>query len=101
MSNGSAARVREPGGWVRGLSTAQLNHDLQYPVSQTVDNQLRTWDHLEILRPRLRAADLPKLPRALPQRRPPAKVATCAVLSLLLQDGHGRRARNLGAGWYE
>lgn len=52
-------------GWVRGVSTQQLNGDFDY-TSGTTDNQLRTWNHLGMLRPRLREADIAELPAALP-----------------------------------
>lgn len=36
------------GGFVLGVRTAQLNKDFHYPSSGITDNQLRTWNHLNI-----------------------------------------------------
>jgi uncharacterized repeat protein (TIGR03806 family) len=51
---------------IRGVNTHQLNADLAYPGSGVTDNQLRAWNHLGMLRPTLREADIAELPSALP-----------------------------------
>lgn len=52
-------------GWVRGVNVQALNGNLTYPGGVT-DNQLRTWNHLGMLRPRLREADIQALPHQSP-----------------------------------
>ena len=58
---------------VLGLSTAQMNHDFDYPASGVTDNQLRTFEHIGLF-----DAPLPDLPDALP-RSPDAFDLTATV----------------------
>lgn len=50
-------------GFTLGVTTGQLNYDLEYPESGTTDNQLRTLNHIGILA----APGLPDAPENLPR----------------------------------
>ena len=49
-------------GYVLGVKTRQLNRDLVYPTG-VADNELRTWNHLELFDAKLTEADVKNLPR--------------------------------------
>lgn len=49
-------------GGVLGVTTRQLNRDYEYPTGIT-DNQLRTWNHLGLLEPRLDESQISHLAR--------------------------------------
>jgi uncharacterized repeat protein (TIGR03806 family) len=53
---------------VLGLNTPQMNTDLLYPASGVKDNQLRTYDHIELFMP----PSLPDVPDNLPRMPDPA-----------------------------
>jgi uncharacterized repeat protein (TIGR03806 family) len=48
-------------GGVLGVKTRQMNHDFTYPSGVT-DNELRTWNHLGLFEPAIRATDLSSFP---------------------------------------
>ena len=51
---------------VLGLNTAQMNADFRYPASGVTDNQLRTYDHIQLF-----TAPLPDTPDNLPRMPDP------------------------------
>jgi uncharacterized repeat protein (TIGR03806 family) len=50
-------------GGVLGVKTRQLNHDLNYPESGLIDNQLRAWNHIGLFDPPLNESEIVSLPK--------------------------------------
>lgn len=50
-------------GYILGVKTAQLNKSFLYEETGITDNQIRTWDHLELFSEKLMEIDTTKLPK--------------------------------------
>jgi hypothetical protein len=50
-------------GFVLGVSAKQLNHSMTYPTTETLANQLETWNQIGLFHPNYTRDDLETLPR--------------------------------------
>jgi uncharacterized repeat protein (TIGR03806 family) len=82
-------------GRVLGVKTAQLNGDYAYPGGVT-DNQLNTWNHLQMLEPALDPPAIPGLPRMAAVDDPGARLVTRARSYLDANCSHCHRPDGIG-----